>query len=113
MTDRKELPVFAFLDGHDGDNDHLKGRDIVLHLPTGGIIEFIQDFEDEPSAWISRTPFVYRDGFGADERITAYLLQCPAGNITADVIRAAIEWYCAYLDREDRNIAAGDMAGMN
>ena len=35
------LPAFAFVEGY-GDNDILKGRNIIIHCPTGTIMEILE-----------------------------------------------------------------------
>ena len=105
------LPEFAFLAAHCHLGDQLEGRTVILHVRSARIIEI---FDEGQEVYIDDSvltlKFNYHTAAGL-EYFTAALHYCPTLNkdldrkmIKEQIMKPACEWYCNYVDWEDRNI---------
>lgn len=115
MSELKELtlPAYAMLDGcHEHDLD---GRDVILHVRSGSIIEIFERDKIFLHENVITYKFLYRNRFGVAERMIAALHYCPildanedAEQIKQEILKPAAQWYCDYAMWEDENIERGE-----
>lgn len=104
------LPAFAFVEGW-GDDDSLQGRTVIVHCPTGTILEAIPttDILGLNSDVLSLR-FNYTDITGLKETYVMLLHTSPTFDKTADagtikeLMKEAAKWFTDYLSWEDNNI---------
>jgi hypothetical protein len=120
---RKEfrLPEWAFLDADILGDDTLEDRTVVLHVRSASVIEmFAEDEMIELNPEVMSYKFEYKDDFGVTEKHTAVLHFCQTLDTKKDqrmiieqILRPTAEWYCRYLQWEDRNIIEGEISQLN
>lgn len=108
----KELPAFAFVAGSDHERSNpIADRDLVLHIPTGTLIEFFdQTDEIRQQDLVQRLyhNFRYRNLHHDIEHMCAVVHSSPTLSIREDaelirqeIIIPACKWYGAYCDWYD------------
>lgn len=115
------LPEFAFLDANYSGTDLLDRRSVVIHIPSGTIMEFIPEDEfgtDDPC--LVKQQFIYRNIYGIDEPFVVFVHHCytdegrgSANRIRFEILHKAIQWFCEYMDWEDKAIFTEDTANIN
>lgn len=106
------LPAFAFVDGW-GDDDNLQGRTVIVHCPTGTILEVLPTkdilYVDDDNY---RSSFVFKfTGVSSIEEAYIMMLHtsptfdkvADAGTIK-ELMKEAARWFTNYLQWEDNNI---------
>lgn len=104
------LPAFAFVEGW-GDDDNLQGRTIIVHCPTGTILEALPTkdilyFDND----ILSLCFKYTGVTGLKEAYIMVLHTSPTFDKVADagtikeLMKEAARWFANYLSWEDKNI---------
>lgn len=102
------LPAFAFVEGW-GDDDNLQGRTIIVHCPTGTIIEALPTkdilyFDND----ILSLCFKYTGVTGLKEAYIMVLHTSPTFDKVADagtikeLMKEAGRWFANYLSWEDK-----------
>ena len=109
------LPEWAWLDGgdHEKGGDPLEGRNVVLHVRSASVIEFLEPGNFVPARNVQSYAFTYKNIYGCTERHIAVLHYCAVASdkkLIGDILVAASEWYCQYLTWEDGNIIKGETA---
>lgn len=112
------LPEWAWLGGgdHEKGGDPLAGRNVVLHVRSASVIEFLEEGSFMPAPGVKTYDFTYRNIAGADERHIAvlhYSACCDDAEILEEILKRAADWYCDFMAWEDRNIAASEGAPLN
>lgn len=108
------LPPFAFVEGsgHEPEGDILSGRNVVMHIRSASVIEFLPQ---EQVLFLNDTTlsykFTYRNAYGIDEPMVALLHYCAtldaeldAPAIIEQVLIPASEWYMDYCRWEDGHL---------
>lgn len=106
------LPAFAFVDGW-GDDDNLQGRTVIVHCPTGTILEVLPTkdilYVDDDNY---RSSFVFKfTGVSSIEEAYIMMLHtsptfdkvADAGTIK-ELMKEAAKWLVNYFTWEDHNI---------
>ena len=104
------LPAFAFVDGW-GDDDNLQGRTVIVHCPTGTIVEAMptKDILHVDNEVLSLC-FIYTGVSGLKEAYIMMLHTSPTFDKVADagtikeLMKEAARWFTNYLQWEDNNI---------
>ena len=112
------LPEWAWLSGgeHEKNGDQLDGRDVVLHVRSASVIEFFEADNFVPNGNVQSHTFSYKNAYGQTERHIAVLHYCAGTqdkDIISDILVAATEWYCKYMEWEDNNIIADEIVRQN
>ncbi|HTO15932.1 MAG TPA: hypothetical protein VLZ83_09175 [Edaphocola sp.] len=99
------LPEFTLLDGENQFGEQLMERSVVLHVPTGTLLEVVSVDPSEVSKYseIKHFPFVFTNADGEDEHHLLLLQQTNSENDLQDVFVKAAQWYgnyCNWLDGE-------------
>ena len=110
-----QLPAFAFVAGGDHEQPNpLQDRDVVLHIPTGTLIEFFDQTDEIRQQDINQRlyhNFKYRNNQNEIEHMCAIVHSSPTLSIREDaelirtqIIIPACKWYGAYCDWYDIHI---------
>ena len=121
---RKEytLPEWAFLDGAGPDGDTLEGRDVLIHVRSGSIIEIFADASGKMNFYNETLTlkFEAENALGLTEHYTAALHYCTTldevkdrGMIIEKVMKPAAAWYGRYIKWEDVNIIEESIGSLN
>ena len=103
------LPAFAFVEGV-GNNDILENRNVIVHCPTGTIMEIVERsalMYVEPN--ILTVKFKYLNDYNVIEHYAVLLHVSPTFNKKSDngtlceLMGMAAEWFCKYMEWEDSN----------
>lgn len=102
------LPDFAFLDGISHEGDTLEGRDVVLHIRSASVLEFIPVKYYIPKNDVQFIKFEYHYEFGATEEYYCLLhysaIVDDVDEIFEKIMKPAVKWYINYCKWEDKNI---------
>lgn len=104
------LPAFAFVESW-GDEDDLQGRTVIVHCPTGTIVEAMptKDILHVDNDVLSLC-FIYTGVSGLKEAYIMMLHTSPTFDKVADagtikeLMKEAARWFTNYLSWEDKNI---------
>ena len=104
------LPAFAFVEGW-GDEDDLQGRTVIVHCPTGTILEAMptKDILHVDNDVLSLC-FIYTGVSGLKESYIMMLHTSPTFDKVADagtikeLMKEAAKWLVNYFTWEDHNI---------
>lgn len=112
------LPEWAWLSGgeHEKCGDPLDCRNVVLHVRSASVIEFLEADNFVPNGNVQCHNFSYKNAYGQTEQHIAvlhYSAACDDSEMINDILAAASEWYCDYMKWEDNNIIANDIARQN
>lgn len=112
------LPEWAWISGgdHEPSGNPLEGRDIVLHVRSASVIEFLEESSFIPAPEVKTYNFTYCNIAGITERHIAvlhYSAACDDAEILEEILERSSRWYCNYLRWEDSNIAASEVAPLN
>ena len=108
------LPKFSFLKGY-GDNDELYGRDVILHIGTGSVLEVLKKEDniiDDESVYVefSRTNHSIKHITGKTVRENYVLIlhhtpfldvKTEEDFIVKEIMLPTIHWYLDYCDMMD------------
>ena len=101
-------PKFCFLDDDCHQGNILRNRNVVLHIPTMTIIEFLHTATYKKlhidESYI-RAKFVY-NGVAGEEEIIAVVYKTEDEDVKdiEEVVTSSVKWYTDYLTWEDKNI---------
>lgn len=105
---QQKLPQFAFLDDYNGGESLLDGRNLLLHLKTGMLIEVVYRGDVRLGADAYFYPFTYTDKFGGIVRFVAYVhpsfyldLEQLNSEEIMETLHASAEWFICFCQAED------------
>ena len=91
--------------------DSIISREIVLHTPTGGVVEIIHGHDLPLPAGLENISFVFNNNFGVAQKYSAVLLinqeKMTQENITV-ALNDVIKWYTRYAKEYDFVISKQD-----
>lgn len=106
------LPPFAWVEGGGHDGDMLDGRNVILHIRSMSIIEILKYDNVVLNEGVLSYKFGYINRYGIKEKCVAALHYCGILDKVADremiieeIIKPSVDWYRAYCDWDDENIA--------
>lgn len=109
------LPEFVFLDGNSPNGDTLNHRTVIQHIRSFTILEVVHLDEHWMADFKSKTfDFEYKNRYGATENIKFALHFSLSTDdddeILQEIFEKSKQWYCEYLDWEDKNIDTDNLA---
>lgn len=110
------LPEWAFLEGSSHLGNTLEGRDILQHMRSYTIIEAISldvvEIELKPE--VKTRKFTYKNRYGIVENhlFAVHFSLAEFGELD-EILDKAVQFYCKYLDWEDRNIVSNTTSKHN
>ena len=117
MSDRLvelSLPAFAFVYGW-GEKDILKDRTVIVHCPTGTIVEaLLAEHALSINNDVQTMRFNYTGDSGIKEQYIMVLHVSPSFDKAIDratiheVTKGAARWFAQYMEWEDANIINED-----
>jgi len=91
------LPEFAFLDGQCHEGNTLEHRDVVIHIRSAAIVEFLDEKNVNLNDNAISVNFVHKNLLEVEEHKVCVLHYCTQlenkFDIITHVIKPAIEWY--------------------
>lgn len=106
-----KLPEFAFLDANVFDVDELKGRNLILHIPSMSIVEIFDRGDVVLNENVITHKFSYTNLYSIKEPMISALHLCSTYDREKDieliknkVLIPTCLWFCRYQKWEDKNI---------
>lgn len=110
------LPEFVFLDGNSHEGDSLEHRTVLQHVRSYTIVEVIDlDSTIADSGFKGeKLKFEHVNMLGVTEThlMVVHFSLAEYDDVTG-ILEKCREWYCSYLDWEDKRIIDGETAVMN
>ena len=112
------LPEWAWLQGgdHEKGGDPLYGRNVVLHVRSASVIEFLEEDKYKPAPDVRMLSFRYKNSYGLTERYVAvlhYSAACDDPDTLDEILHKAARWYCSWISWEDGNIDRDNALAFN
>jgi hypothetical protein len=110
------LPEWAFLDADNHTGNELKGRDVLLHVRTHTMIEFLNIDDNMPqlAPGVKRMQFTYINKYGLEENyIAAVHYSLTEFSDTDEVIDKAIQFFKNWMTWMDSTIETEDKSKIN
>jgi hypothetical protein len=101
------LPEWAFLDGNSHLGNSLESRTVIMHVRTNTVLEVLalDDTEVQLKADVTKAKFHYSNSLGVIEQHIMIVHYTLASDFEIGlIVQKAINFYCKYLDWEDKNI---------
>ena len=110
------LPEWAFLDADNHTGNALKGRDVLLHIRTFTMIEFLRIDDNMPqlNPRTKRMQLVYMNKYGLEENyIAAVHYSLLEFTDQVDVLDSAILFFKEWMTWMDKTIEVEDNSKIN
>jgi len=110
------LPEWVFLDADNQTGNALAGRDVLLHVRTHTMLEFISidDNMIQLAAGVKKMHFTYTNKYGLEENyVVAVHYSLTEFTDQVDVIDKAIEFFKEWMTWMDKTIEVEDNSKIN